>query len=77
LGVRGTPAPFEQTLDLKLLVPPLTPYILVTIFIIHQQNARMKLNTCIIINTVPHVSALIGPSSGRTFVVCSKLCYNI
>jgi len=41
-------------------------FCIVIISLICQQNAFTQNNTCIIINTLLHVSALIAPSSGTT-----------
>jgi hypothetical protein len=42
---------------------------------VYQQNAHIQYNTCTVINTVLHVSALIEPSSGWT--LSSSLCHAV
>ena len=50
---------------------------LMTMFLMHQQNVYIQLNTFINYYLfLLHVSPLIVPSSGGTFLTCSKLLLN-
>ena len=54
-----------------------TQNVLVIIYLMYQQNAYIQLNTCIIISTVLHISAVLAPSSGGTLWYPQNYCYVI
>jgi len=56
------------TFFMQLTVSPTSVNAIVIKSLKQQRNALIELNTCIIISTVLHVSALIAPSSERSLL---------